>query len=351
MAIHLKAQFEQLKLKPLAEQVLVITGASSGIGLATALCAARRGARVVLASRNEQVLKKLVDQICTDGGLATHVVADVAIRDDLEKIARTAVERFGGLDTWINNAGVEVWGRIEDGSDAVHRRLFETNFWGVVYGSLTAVKYLRESGGALINIGSVESDRALPLQGIYSASKHAVKGFTDSLRMELEKEGAPIAVTLIKPSSIATPLPQHAENYMKKEIQLAPPLYRPEDVAEAILHAAVHPVRDVVIGGGGRLMSTLGQVAPRVMDRISETLHFKAQMRDEPAHPHESNLYGPTTGGEVEGEHPGQWARHSLYTNARLHPMLVGGLISAAAGLAMISLLPHRRSGFGSFFR
>jgi hypothetical protein len=130
------------------------------------------------------------------------------------------------------------------------QRLFQTNYWGVVHGSLEAVKHMKtRGGGAIINLGSELSDHAVPLQGIYAASKHAVKAFTDSLRMELEKESAPIAVTLIKPAAIDTMFVAHAKNYMDKEPSLPPPVYAPELVAKAILYAAQHPKRDVFVGG------------------------------------------------------------------------------------------------------
>jgi NAD(P)-dependent dehydrogenase (short-subunit alcohol dehydrogenase family) len=202
-----------VSLKPLNNQTLVITGASSGIGLSTAQKAAAAGAKVVLASRNEQALAGIVREIEAKGGQAIYVVADVSKREDVQRIADTAIEKFGGFDTWVNDVGVSIWGRIEQVSDEDHRQLFETNFWGLVYGSTIAAAHLKKRGGALINLGSVASDQAIPLQGMYCASKHAIKGFTDALRMELEEEGAPISVTLIKPAAIDTPFPQHAKNY------------------------------------------------------------------------------------------------------------------------------------------
>ena len=226
-----------ITLKPVEVQVIVITGATSGIGLVTARMAAKRGARLVLASRSEAALQKLAEEIKEANGEATYVVADVGDEADVLKIAATARERFGGFDTWVNNAGVSIYGKFEEVPLADQRRLFETNYWGVVYGSLAAVKQLRQRGGALINIGSALSDRAIPLQGAYCASKHAVKGFTDALRMELEHDGAPISVTLIKPAAIDTPYTEHAKNYLPVEPQNPPPVYAPDVVAEAILIA------------------------------------------------------------------------------------------------------------------
>src|SRR5215204_6156705 len=175
-----------VKLKDLSEQVMVITGASSGIGLTTARMAAPRGASLVIASRNENALKKLSSEINSSGGNSVYVVADVGSEGDVKKIAAEALNKFGGFDTWVNNAGVAIYGKLEDIPTDEMRQLFETNFWGVVYGSLVAASNLKPNGGAIINIGSALSDRAIPLQGIYCASKHAVKGFTDAFRMELE---------------------------------------------------------------------------------------------------------------------------------------------------------------------
>src|SRR5690606_37007443 len=179
-------------LKKLSEQTIVITGASSGIGLTTARKAAEREARLVLVARSEDALRQLTEEITGKGGEAIYVAADVSNQDDVRRIAQRAQEAFGGFDTWVNNAGVFIYGKLEETPIEDMRKLFETNVWGLIYGSLEAVKHLKQRGGALINIGSVVSDRAILLQGIYSASKHAVGGFTDALRMELEKEKAPV---------------------------------------------------------------------------------------------------------------------------------------------------------------
>jgi NAD(P)-dependent dehydrogenase (short-subunit alcohol dehydrogenase family) len=203
-----------IRLKKLNEQVMVITGATSGIGLVTARMAAGRGARLILAARNEEALRRLVNETAASGAQAVYVVANVGKQADVRRIAEKAIEHFGDFDTWVNNAGVSIYGRVLDVSMEDHRQLFETNYWGLVYGSQVAAEHLRQKGGALINIGSSLSDRAIPIQGTYCASKHAVKGYTDALRMELEEEGAPISVTLIKPSAIDTPYREHAKNYM-----------------------------------------------------------------------------------------------------------------------------------------
>lgn len=329
-----------LQLKPLRQQVIVISGASSGIGLATAQAAAARGARVVLAARNEPALVRITDKLKTAGGEATFVVADVGKRDQVQAIADTAVARFGGFDTWVNDAGVDIFGRLTEVSDADHHRLFATNFWGVVYGSLIAVEHLRRHGGALINVGSVESDVAIPLQGMYSASKHAVKGFSDALRMELADAGAPVSVTLVKPFAIGTPLRQHVKNYMPEEFTLPPPVYAPEEVADAILEAAEHPRRDIYVGGARKFLSAVTKPVPQVADWITEQIMYTAQFRDEPAHEHEDNLY---QAGHADGNVRGEWSqrriRRSFYNRVARNPvlkgvMMIGGVALAASALS-----------------
>lgn len=334
-----------VQLKKLNEQVIVITGASSGIGLVTARMAAQRGARLVLAARNEEALRQLVEEIKEAGGEATFVDADVTQEDEVEHIAAAAIERFGGFDTWVNNAGVSIYGRVLDVSMDDHRQLFETNYWGLVHGSRVAAAHLKEHGGALINIGSVLSDRAIPLQGTYCASKHAVKGYTDALRMELEEEGAPVSVTLIKPSAIDTPYREHAKNYLPVEPQNPPPVYAPETVAEAILHCAEHPERDVYVGGGGRALSSMGEHAPRLTDRMMEKTMFDLQQTDKPASAsRREGLYYPSGELEERGGYDGHVAESSLYTKATLHPVITGALLFGS-GLALAALLRGNGNG------
>jgi short-subunit dehydrogenase len=258
------------KLKPLEQQVIVITGASSGIGLATAELAAERGATLVLAARSEATLQEIVSRIAAAGRRAISVPCDVADRAQVERVAQTAVQQFGRIDTWVNNAGVSIYGRFDEVSEEDSRRLFDTNFWGVVNGSLAALPYLKQNGGALINLGSEVSEAVIPLQGMYSASKHAVKGFTDALRVEIEQlDDAPISVTLIQPTATDTPFPQHARNYMDKEPKLPTPLDEPRDVAEAILDAAVTPTRSKKVGAMSKVNTFTAKVAPSLGDKIS----------------------------------------------------------------------------------
>lgn len=329
---------KHVALKPLSEQALVITGASSGIGRATALQAAARGARVLLAARDEDSLRDVRDAIRQDGGRAELVVADVADPDDVRRISDVALEQFGGFDTWVNNAGVSIYGRLEDVTDEDARRLFDVNYWGLVYGSRVAVKHLRVHGGALINLGSIASDRALALQGHYSATKHAVKAFTEALRMELAEAGAPVSVTLIKPGSIASRYPHHARNYLDEAATLPPPLYAPEVVAEAILACAETPRREVYVGGGGRVLSVLGTLLPGLTDRVMTSALFDAQHTDRHRDAdREESLHATVPGtGAVRGEYDVHVSESSLYTKAVLHPrMALAGLAALGAGIAV----------------
>ena len=333
-------------LKKLEDQTIVITGASSGIGLVTARLAAKRGARLVLNARNEGAIKTVVDEINESGGLASYVVGDVASFNDVSRIADEAVSKFGGFDTWINNAGVSIYGPVLDQSLEDHRRLFETNYWGVVHGSMIACEHLRQRGGALINVGSTLSDRAIPVQGTYCASKHAVKGYTDALRMELEKEGSPISVTLIKPSSIDTPYIHHAKNLLPAEPLNPPPVYAPETVAEAILYCAEHPERDVFVGAGGKALSEFAHYAPRMMDKWMEATMFNVQRSDEPRrNGQQDSLHTPSEDGQERGGYPGHVAESSAYTKAALNPLLACSLM-AGLGLAIAGLWKWKNSQY-----
>jgi len=323
-----------LKAKQVKDQVIVITGASSGIGLATAKEAAARGARVVLNSRDPVDLSRAVNEIREDGGEAAMHVGDVADRSAMESLADTAVAAFRRIDTWINNAGVSIYGEISEVDLQDARRLFETNYWGVVNGSLVAVEHLSVFGGTLINVGSVLSETGYPLQGHYSASKHAVKGFTDSLRIELERKNAPVVVTLIQPAAIDTPYPAHARNYLETEPKHQAPVYAPEVVADAILSCAEHPRRNLRVGGSARMYTSLEKVAPAIADRMKLSA-FDAQQTDRPGH-RAGTLFAPVSGDlRVRGDYPGRVRSWSMYTKTALHPVAtLVGIAAIGVGIA-----------------
>ena len=330
------------RLKPIREQVVVITGASSGIGLATACRAASAGAAVVLVAREEGALREIRDGILARGGRAEYVVADVGSRADVELAAAEAERRFGGFDTWVNNAGIGVFGRLEETSDDDHERLFRTNYWGVVHGSLVALRLLKQRGGALVNMGSIASEIPAPMHGAYAASKHAVKGFTDSLRIELLREGAPVSVTLIEPAGIDTPFAEHARTYTEEASRVPPPAYAPGVVADAILHAAQHPTRDLVVGGAGRAMIAVSHLLPPVADRLfAWAMPSGVRQPGRPRRAAPSSLHRPGRDGRLYGDQGHQFGR-SLSTTVRTHPG-VAALGLLAAGAATLALLAPRR--------
>ncbi len=312
-------------LKPIAQQVMVITGASSGIGLATALAAARQGARVVLVARSAATLARIADEINGSGGQALAVPTDVGDRAQVEAVAAAAIRHFGGIDTWVNNAGISVSGRLDEVQDRDSQRVFQTNFWGVVHGSLVALPHLRAGGGAIINVGSEVSDAVVPLQGMYSASKHAVKGFTDTLRIELDADGAPVSVTLIQPTAVDTPFPGHAGNYLSQEPMLPSPMIEPEKVARAILDAATDPVRDIRVGAMSVINTTMAKFMPGVADAMAK-MQMGRQQREEVPHCREGALYEGGASGNVHGR--GQQNRadpkQARQTNVRPHIVVDG---------------------------
>lgn len=294
-----------ITLKPLKEQVIVITGASSGIGLATAEAAAKHGAKLVLAARSEQAMTEIVERLTATGAEVAFVPCDVSERIQVERLALEAINLFTRIDTWINNAGVSIYGRLDEVSEADSRRLFDTNFWGVYNGSLTALPYLKAQGGALINVGSEVSETVIPLQGMYTASKHAVKGFTDALRLEIEEvDRAPISITLIQPTAVDTPYPQHAKNYMDKEPMLPSPKICAEVVAEAILDAATNPTRAHRVGVMSKFNTTIARFAPALSDKIAAAQVDRQHYDESPRDP-EGALFRPSQETTVVGQTEG----------------------------------------------
>ncbi len=332
------------KRKKVSQQVIVITGATSGIGLATARAAVKRGARVVLVARNDEDLHRIAADIVAEGGEALAVAADVADVHALERVRDLALQRFGGFDAWVNNAGLSIYGKLFETDMVEARRLFDVNVWGVVNGSRVALSHLGEHGGAIVNVGSILSERAIPLQGFYSASKHAVKGFTDALRMEVEMDGLPVWVSLVKPAAIDTPYTDHARNHLEHAPKHVPPVYAPELVADAILHCCEHPTRDVIVGGAGKVFSLLEKFAPRLTDRIMETQMAPEKQQDpERVRSQEDSLFmAPLFEGSERGNHRGRTLERSLYTTLALHPFAAA---AAGLGLALAAV------GFGAYAR
>jgi NAD(P)-dependent dehydrogenase (short-subunit alcohol dehydrogenase family) len=279
---------------PIGQQVMVVTGASSGIGLATARAAARLGAKVALAARNARDLDRAVDEIVRAGAHAIAVPTDVTDLQQVEGLAEAVVERWGRIDTWVNNAAVSAYATFREQPIEDFRRLLEVNFMGQVHGARAALPHLERSDGALICVGSALSDRGVPLLGAYSASKHALKGWLDSLRTELEHEGSGVRVTLVKPSSINTPFFNKAKTQLGVMPRPIPPVYDVQLAVDAILRAAEGNVRDVYVGGAGKALAIAERISPKLVDIHQLRNGLENQHTDWPKDanaPH--NLYEP----------------------------------------------------------
>jgi NAD(P)-dependent dehydrogenase (short-subunit alcohol dehydrogenase family) len=338
-----------MRLKPIAEQVVVVVGASSGIGRETALQFARRGARIVVAAQDEHGLASLVREIERGGGQAVSVVADVASFDQVRAIGQQAVQAFGRLDSWIHCAAVGLWATFEQTAPEEFERVVTVNLLGQVYGAMVALPLLRRTGhGALIHVSSIEAKRAFPFHSAYSAAKHGIDGFLEALRVELAHEGVPINVVQILPASVNTPLFDKAKTKIGVKPKGIPPIYEPSSVVEAILYAAEHPARDLVVGGAGQALIAGQRLSPRLLDQALHYAGFRSQMTEQPKSPEApNNLFGPlaTTQYDRATGNFGAQARPSLATWFEVHPKLTRGL--AAAVLGVVAALRLRGSGRG----
>ncbi len=300
-----------IALKPVAEQVMVVMGASSGIGREVALRAARAGARVVVAARDEEALASLVDEIEQAGGRASFTVADVADFEQVRSVAAHASAHYGGLDTWAHCSAVALYSRFEDTTPEEFRRVVEVNLLGQVHGAMAALPWLRERGqGALVHVSSIEARRAFPYHSAYSAAKHGIDGFLEALRIELHQEGVPISVTNVMPGSTNTPLFEKARTKLGVKPMPIPPIYQPGTVANLILHAAEHPARDLVAGGAGGALLFTQRVSPRILDAALLRFGFRTQRTQEPAND-DDNLYRP-----VRGDHRSEGPFNALGRSA-----------------------------------
>ncbi|WP_375420843.1 SDR family oxidoreductase [uncultured Sphingomonas sp.] len=337
-----------IKLKPLSEQVMVILGGASGIGRATAQRAARKGATVLVAARDTDALASIVDEITLAGGKAAYIACDVTDEAQVRHVARDAVARFGRIDTWVNVAGVSVYARFEDTTPAEFRQIMDVNFIGFVHGAQAALPYLREHGGALIVISSVESIVALPLHSAYSASKHAIEGAFDGLRRELMAEKAPVSVTSIKPATINTPFFSNAGSKLDVMPKGPPPIYQPEMVADCVLYAAEHPVRDLFAGGAGKAMAVNQKLAPGLMDAMLAKFGIPASKTSTPTtNGQGGNLYIAEPEDRTRGDFERR-ARPSAYTWLELHPLArtlaLGAVATGAVALRRRAVAERRRT-------
>ena len=271
----------QIKLKPINEQVVVVFGASSGIGRQAALDFAERGAKVVVAARSENGLKSLVEEIESKGGEAYYLIADAADFSQVKNVADSTIEKFGRLDTWVHSAGTFIFAKVEQTEPEEYKRLIEVNLLGQIYGAKAALPFLKKSGGALIHISSVEAWRTVPFQSAYGASKHGINGFVQALRVELIHDEIPVSVSLILPAAINTPIYDKARNKMPFKPRPVPPIYHPQIVSDAILYAAENPVTDLVAGGAGVGVVLAERFSPRLAEWMTGLIGFVGQKSDE----------------------------------------------------------------------
>jgi NAD(P)-dependent dehydrogenase (short-subunit alcohol dehydrogenase family) len=302
--------------------VVVVIGASSGIGRATALRFAEQGATVVVAARGEPGLRSLVEEIEKAGGAATAVVADVTDPAQVQAVADRAVHTYGRLDTWVHMAGVLLVAGFDDTTPEEFARVVQVNLLGQVHGAKAALPHLRrDGGGAFISMSSMGAKRGIPLQSAYCSSKHGIDGFLEALRVELQRDGVPVSVTQIMPGTINTPLFDNARTRTEFKPIAPPPAYPARIVADAIVHAAQHPVRDLVVGGAAKTLITVEKFAPRVIDallrKVGYEIHDTGQTKPADA---PDNLDAPLTGNDtVEGSVGGVTLHHSAYTWLAMH--------------------------------
>jgi short-subunit dehydrogenase len=275
--------------KPLAEQVIVVFGATSGIGRVTARLAASRGARVVASGRDQVALDSLAAEAGGAGKVVT-TVAEAADPGEVQAVADLAVARFGRLDTWAHVAGVAEYARFEDITVDEFRRVVEVDLLGPVWGAKAALPYLRRQGGAYVVVSSEVAKRSFPLISSYAAAKHGVDGFVEALRVELQHEHVPVSVTQIMPAAVGTPFFEHARTRLGVRPSGPPPVYSPETVAEAILRAAERGGRDVAVGSAAKAQLALQRLSPRIMDAFSRVAAFRLQRSKDPKGPGDDAL-------------------------------------------------------------
>ena len=329
-----------MNLKSIDQQVVVVVGASSGIGRDTALKFAQKGAKVVVSARSKEGLATLVEEISAVGGTAIAVPADVADFDQVKAIAEKTVEHFGRLDTWVHLAATSVFATFDNVTPEEFKRVVDVTLMGQVYGAMAALPYLKREGrGALIHITSLEGRRSLPYQSAYSASKHGAIGFIDAMRLELKNQGHPISVTNIMPGVINTPFYNKGKTKLGVKPTGVPPYYSASLVTDAILYAAEHPVRDYIVSDVGRILDIAQRISPGFVDALLLAIAFPFQKTNEPkSEDAPNNLYEPIQGyDKVNGDFD-QLEIPSITDMLDKGPVLAIGAFAAAA-LGVVALL------------
>lgn len=323
-------------MRRLRDSVVVITGASSGIGRATALAFAERGAAVVVAARRREPLAGLVRECEERGGRALAVPVDTTDEQAVRDLARRAAEAFGRIDVWVNNAAVYLLARLEDAPMAEVRRVVDTNLFGYLYGIRAALPYMRDQGGGvLINNASMFGVLAAPYVGAYAIAKHGVRGMGMTLRQELALSGAKgVHVCTVMPATIDTPFFAHTGNLTGRVAKAFPPVYPPERVARTIVNLTRFPRREVYVGNAARIMAYQYRMAPglteRMLAEMAERAHFAGDRAQEPT---SGNLFEPMPEGTRAD---GGW-------EGRRRVVVRRALTAAGCAAATAALLATRR--------
>lgn len=265
------------------EQVVVVTGASSGVGRAVACAFGQRGARVGLLSRNEEALNNAAEQIRTAGGEALSCPVDVADAEAVERAAAAVETEWGRIDIWVNCAMATVFAPVMETTADEFRRVTEVTYLGYVHGTLAALRRMvPQDSGTIVQVGSALAYRSIPLQSAYCAAKHAIVGFTDSLRSELIHEGSNVRLTAVHLPAVNTPQPLLQRNKMPRQQQPVPPIFAPEAIAEAIVWASERAPREMLVGRP-TVQAVWGQkLVPGLLDRFLARAAWKGQFADEP---------------------------------------------------------------------
>ncbi len=307
-------------------------GASSGIGRVAAREFAKRGAKVIVASRSHDGLRSIVEEIRTAGGDALEYVADTTDEAQVRGLADYAIAQYGRIDTWVQLAGIGIVSQYEKITADEFRKLLDINLIGMFNSIKVAVERLRDSGGAFIGISSVEGTVSFPLQSAYAASKHGVVGLLDGIRVELMHDNIPVSITNIAPSAIDTPFFSRAKAHVGVEPKAPPPVYSPESVARAILYAAETPVRDLTVGSSGSLIRLMSAHLPHLTDKIMAKTQYKPQLSDRPKDPDAES--GLETGELGMNQDTGDFGgRASIYTWIQTNPKTALTIAAAALGV------------------
>lgn len=280
----------------LRNKTVVLTGASSGFGRGAALEYARRGANLVLAARRKDLLKEVADQCKRRGVKALVVETDVTDRGEVKKLADAAISKFGGIDIWVNDAGVSTMGRYDEVPLDEHEQVIDTNLLGTMYGSYFAMEHFRDQKkGILINIGSYLSKGSAPYQAAYVASKQGVRGLSTALRQELEADGVDsVHVCTIMPTSMDTPFFEHAGQHTGHPVRPATPVYDPQLVVNAIIRVSLRPEPEVMVGRSAKFASVLGKIAPMLLERtMASKMRKRVYGHSDRERQHTGSLYEP----------------------------------------------------------